>query len=380
MTDFRIWPATNGPNADAGDPAAPVSLGLIVQVSSTCWAKAIYFYRGATSITGPVKGRIFEVAGQTVVSGTAVDFTLSGTGWQTATLPTAIQLTANTSYKVTIHSDDNYTATGGYWATGAGVGGITNGPLTAPDAGGTPLGLGGIKQGSFGYNSNPDVYPDSYFGGGNYWVDLLVTDTDPAHTGTGTAALTLAASGTGAKRATSTGTAALTLSATRVGAKAGTGAASAGLGLAASSTGQHRGVGAVSAPLTLSTTQTGTHRGVNTGTAPITVAAAGVGGKQATAAGSAPVVLATGQAGAKRSTSTSSAPIALAAGGVGQHRGTSVGTAPLILAVARAGQHRGVGAGTAPLALAASGAVPGRDITLTIGTLTTGWTTGALGV
>lgn len=178
MTDYRVWPATNGPNSDAADPSAPVSLGLIFQVSSTCWAKAIHFYRGNTNITGPVKGRIFLVSTTTVVSGTSVDFVLSGTGWQTATLPAPVQLTANTSYKVTIHSDDNYTATGGYWATGAGVGGIANGPLTAPDAGGTPLGIGSIQQGSFRYTSDPDLYPNSYFGGGNYWVDVTVSDVN----------------------------------------------------------------------------------------------------------------------------------------------------------------------------------------------------------
>lgn len=178
MTDYRVWPATNGPNTDAGDPSAPVNLGLIFQVSSTCWAKAIHFYRGNTNITGPVKGRIFLVSSTTVVSGTSVDFVLSGTGWQTAALSTPVQLTANTSYKVTIHTDDNYTATGGYWATGAGVGGIVNGPLTAPDAGGAPLGIGSIQQGSFRYTSDPDLYPNSYFNGGQYWVDVTVSDVN----------------------------------------------------------------------------------------------------------------------------------------------------------------------------------------------------------
>lgn len=179
MTDYTIFTG-NGPNTDAGDPGAPVNLGLIFQSSVTVWAKAIRFYRGATTITGTPKGRIFAVAGQTVVSGTAVDFpALSGVGWQVASLPTPVQLTANTSYKVAVAFDDNYTATVGYWSTGAGVGGVTNGPLTAPDAGGVPLGLGPIQQGSYRYTSDPDLYPNSYIGGGQYWVDLLVTDVDP---------------------------------------------------------------------------------------------------------------------------------------------------------------------------------------------------------
>jgi hypothetical protein len=254
VTDYRLWPATNGPNADAGDPADPINLGLIFQVSQTCWAKAIHFYRGALSIGGPVKGRIFLVSNETVVSGTQVDFTLSGTGWQTANLATPVQLTANASYKVSIHSDDNYSGTGGYWATGAGVGGITNGPLCAPDAGGAPLGLGGIQQGSFRVTSDPDLYPNSYFNGGNYWVDVTVTDTDPAThpPGTGTAPLTLATTSTGRKVSTGTQTAALVLAATGAGIARRTGTGVAGLGLAASAAGQHIGVGTGEAPLALS--------------------------------------------------------------------------------------------------------------------------------
>lgn len=179
MADFRFWPATNGPASAVADD--PVNLGHIFQVTQTCWAKAILFYRGTTAITGTPKGRIFLVSGGTVVSGAAVDFpALSGTGWQTATLATPVQLTANTSYKVAVNFPAGYTASGNFWNVGAGVGGISNGPLVAPDAGGAPLGIGSIQQGSYHYSSDPDVYPDTYFQGGNYWVDVLVTDTDPA--------------------------------------------------------------------------------------------------------------------------------------------------------------------------------------------------------
>lgn len=318
MTDYRVWPATNGPNTDGGDPAAPVNLGMVFQVSSTCWAKAIHFYRGTLTIGGPVKGRIFLVSSETVVSGTQVDFTLSGTGWQTATLPVPVQLTAGTSYKVAIHSDDGYTATGGYWATGAGVGGITNGPLTAPDAGGAPLGIPPPKQGSYGYTSNPDVYPDGYFNGGNYWVDVTVTDVDPgsAHTGTGTAELTLSAGGAGAKTAAGTGSAPVALAASGTGGRIATGTGSAGLGLAASGVGVHRGIGSATAPL------------------------------------------------------------GVAATGSGVHVGAATATAPLALAASSVGVHRGSGAGTALLTLAAHGATAGRDIVVTYGLLANGWTTG----
>jgi hypothetical protein len=172
VPDYSIFTGVTGPSSDAGDP--------VFQVSVTCWVKSIRFWRGATSINGVQKGRIFTVGGEAIVPGTAVDFpALSGTGWQVATLAAPVQLLANTSYKVCVHFTDNYSATGGYWASGAGVGGRTDGPLTAPDAGGTPLGLGNTKQGSFAVTANPDTYPDNYFNGGNYWIDVLVADVDP---------------------------------------------------------------------------------------------------------------------------------------------------------------------------------------------------------
>jgi hypothetical protein len=182
MALYSIWPATNGPNTDGGDPGAPINLGHLFQVSVTFWVLKIRFYRGATTITGSPVGRIFTGTAGSKVAGTDVTFTLSGTGWHEATLDTPVQLVANTTYKVVVHFPDNYTASGNFWNIGAGVGGITDGPLTAPDAGGTPLSLGPIQQGSFKYTSDPDLNPDSYFNGGNYWVDLVVTDVEPTNT------------------------------------------------------------------------------------------------------------------------------------------------------------------------------------------------------
>lgn len=181
MTDRSIFTGVSGPGTDGGDPGSPIQLGHFFQLSGTGWVKAIRYWRANTNINGVQKGRVWQASGQSIVSGTVIDFPApSGTGWQVATLPSPVQLAAGTLYKVTVHFTDNYSATGGYWASGAGVGGRTDGILTAPDAGGTPLGIGSVKQGSFAVTSNPDTYPDSYFNGGNYWVDLVVSDTAPS--------------------------------------------------------------------------------------------------------------------------------------------------------------------------------------------------------
>lgn len=182
MTEYSVFPATNGPNTDAGD-ATDISRGLIFRLSTVGWVKRLRFYRGTLNVgnwTGdqqPV-GRIYTVADGLPVPGTDATFTLSGTGWQEATLAAPVQLLANVSYKVAVITR-NYTATGGYFASGPGVGGIANGIITAPDAGGNPSGVGAIQQGSFRQPTSGLQYPNQYFQGGNYWVDVVVDDVEP---------------------------------------------------------------------------------------------------------------------------------------------------------------------------------------------------------
>lgn len=180
MTDWSIWPATNGPNTDAGD-ASDISRGVIFRLSSIGWLKALRFYRGTTNVGnwtgGAPVGRIYTMDGNPV-AGTDVTFAPSGTGWQQANLATPVQLAANTTYKAVVLTG-NYSATGGYFSTGSGVGGIVQGIVTAPDAGGNPSGIGPIQQMSFKQPTAGLEFPNQYFNGGNYWVDILVADEDP---------------------------------------------------------------------------------------------------------------------------------------------------------------------------------------------------------
>lgn len=182
MALHRIWPATNGPNTDTGD-ATDISRGVIFRLSATGWLTAIRFYRGTTNVgnwstSNAPQGQVYLHSTGLPVSGTLVTFALTGTGWLEAALPTPVQLTANTTYKAAVITG-NYTATGGYFASGAGVGGIVSGIITAPDAGGNPSGIGSIQQGSFKQPTTGLEYPDQYFNGGNYWVDVVVSDVDP---------------------------------------------------------------------------------------------------------------------------------------------------------------------------------------------------------
>jgi hypothetical protein len=180
MGTFRIWPATNGPFTSAND-GQPLNLATEFYVTQTCWATAVLFWRGDTNVLGPILGRLWRVDSGTTgsaVPGTDVTFVLNGTGWQTATFSAPVQLVANQRYRTGIVVPGNFSATAGYWNPGgAGETGFTNGALKAPSNGPNPDQSG--TQGSFIAGATY-TYPTSNFQGGNYWVDVTVTDVDPA--------------------------------------------------------------------------------------------------------------------------------------------------------------------------------------------------------
>lgn len=177
MTDYSIWPSTDGPLTDFAD--GPYNLSTQFRPSANAWLKAIRFWRGTTNIVGPILGRLWRVTGPGTgdpVPNTDVTFSLSGVGWQLAATPLFPQLTPGQDYRVAITVPSNYSATGGYWTSGPGAGGITNALFTAPDS----PGAGGQGQ----FVQNPAyTYPNQTFGGGNYWVDIVLSDVLPLPVG-----------------------------------------------------------------------------------------------------------------------------------------------------------------------------------------------------
>lgn len=173
MTDYRLWPATNGPASDAGDVGTQINLGTEFYVAADASVSAIHYWRPTTAVAAATQGVIWRVASTAVVAGTLVTFTDPGTdtGWLTATVDPAIALTPDDRYVVAVHFADNYSATGAYWTSGAGSAGITNAPLTAP----SNADATGNKQGRFSFGTFTTNFPDTTFGGNNYWVDVTVS-------------------------------------------------------------------------------------------------------------------------------------------------------------------------------------------------------------
>lgn len=260
MTDWSIWPATNGPNTDSGD-SSDISRGVSFQLSATGWLKAIRFYRGTTNVgnptTGSVVGRLYNATTGVAIAGTDVTFTPSGTGWQQANLSTPVMLSSGVLYKAVVLSG-NYTATGHYFDVGAGVGGITNGIVTCPDAGGNPLGIGGIQQGSFKQPTTGLQFPNQYFQGGNYWVDVVVADTDPGsdiRDTAGTVTVTASSSATvGGKIGYADATPAVTASSSATGTKRSTAAVTTSVTAGSASQSSKAGIAAAAVAVSASTT------------------------------------------------------------------------------------------------------------------------------
>ena len=173
MTDYRLWPSTSGPLNYAAN--ATFTFGNEFYVTERAVAKALHLWRGSTSITGTITGRIYRVdsaAAGTAVTGTDVTFTLGATtGWKTATLATPVELVANQRYRVCYRvATTGNSATAAYWRSGgAGASGITNGPLVAPSAANTT----GNDQNS--YTSGATMaFPTEGFDDTNWWVDVTV--------------------------------------------------------------------------------------------------------------------------------------------------------------------------------------------------------------
>ena len=104
----------------------------------------------------------------------------AGSGRVRAAFSTPPALSASTNYKacilqpVSVMEGSWYAGTSHYWNTGSGSGGITNGPLSAPNNSG---GDGGQDT----FNSGATLtYPASSFAAGNYSVDPEITVASPA--------------------------------------------------------------------------------------------------------------------------------------------------------------------------------------------------------
>jgi hypothetical protein len=175
VATYRAFAASSPPTAGTTDNGA-YSLGVEFTVSTACTLTQILWWQPSTNNSTDQSRtvRCFSTTNGTAGTalGSAQTQAPSGTGWQTITLATPVALAVGTRYvAVVYHPQNRYASTSGYFISGgAGVDGVTNGPLVIPNAANASPGNGRFFSGT------GITYPNSTFNGSNYWIDVTVDD------------------------------------------------------------------------------------------------------------------------------------------------------------------------------------------------------------
>jgi hypothetical protein len=155
-----IWAISATPSTPADSDTAAVEVGLRFRADVAGQITAVRFYKGSGN-GGTHVGHLWTATG-TLLS-TATFSGESSTGWQTATLPTPIPVTANTTYVVSYYAPNGrYAVNEGAFATT----GVDNGPLHALRDG--VDGANGIYR--YGAGGG---FPTNTWQSANYWVDVV---------------------------------------------------------------------------------------------------------------------------------------------------------------------------------------------------------------
>ena len=121
-----------------------------------------YYKPSATS--GTHVGSLWTTTGSRLAT---VNFTNeTSSGWQQATFPTPVAVTAGTTYVASYFTPTRYVVSSAYFAAGP----TTRGPLTA-------LAHSQGGNGVYRYTGTPGTFPDNTYQGENYWVDVVFSET-----------------------------------------------------------------------------------------------------------------------------------------------------------------------------------------------------------
>jgi Domain of unknown function (DUF4082) len=155
-----IWPTTTVPGTAAANDGSSVELGVKFSADADGQVTGIRFYKGVGN-NGPHTGTLWSSTG--VPLSASVTFVgESVSGWQTATFPSPIPVTAGATYVASYHAPQ------GHYAFDAG--GLANGVDSVP-----LHALAGASNGGNGVYvfSSATTFPSLSFGNANYWVDVV---------------------------------------------------------------------------------------------------------------------------------------------------------------------------------------------------------------
>ena len=205
MTTYTLF-SQSLTDTDAGNTTA-LSAGTQFSLSQACTLGKFWWYSPSTADALPDAVAIYTVTGQAQVSGTLINSPAwsgaAGSGWVSTTYSSPPALASGTNYLMVVHGKG--TSTGwygrivGYFSSGAGSGGVSNGPISAPGNAAAANGQGCSLNGS------SIAYPTSAGAGNNFLIDIEVTPAATQATAALTGIGTLTASGVLAAAAALTG-------------------------------------------------------------------------------------------------------------------------------------------------------------------------------
>jgi hypothetical protein len=160
-----IWNASATPAQIATNDSSAVELGVRFRADASGTIAGVRFYKAATN-TGSHIGSLWTNSGALLA--TATFSGESGSGWQQVSFPTPVNITANTTYVASYHTNTgNYGVNAGAFATA----GVDNPPLHA-----LATGVDGVT-GVYLYGGS--AFPTQTFNATNYWVDVVYNTGAP---------------------------------------------------------------------------------------------------------------------------------------------------------------------------------------------------------
>jgi methionine-rich copper-binding protein CopC len=155
-----IWSSSATPATPADADPAAVEIGVKIRADVAGQITGIRFYKGAGN-GGTHVGHVWSSTGQLL--GTVTFSGETSSGWQQATLPAPVPVTAGTTYVVSYFAPNgHYAGDAGYFATR----GVDTGPLHA---------LADGQDGPNGVYRYGGGFPTDSWQSSNYWVDVTFT-------------------------------------------------------------------------------------------------------------------------------------------------------------------------------------------------------------
>jgi Domain of unknown function (DUF4082)/Putative Ig domain len=167
QSQYTIWPSSATPSIIDVGPDWAVELGVSFKADTNGYVTGIRFYKSSAN-TGPHVGNLWTNTGTLLASATFTGETASG--WQQATFPKPVAITANTVYVASYHVPNGHWSVSWYYFASAGV----NSALLHALANAT-----GTPDGRFAYGGT-SAFPTSSHQSANYWVDVAYTSTASA--------------------------------------------------------------------------------------------------------------------------------------------------------------------------------------------------------